>query len=78
VTAIKHPETEARLLPIGNKGAACGGARHPSAHAAGIDELAVIGVVAKQQRPEIRTRSFGVGPANDDEFLTVQPFCFAP
>ena len=52
--------------------------RHPGAHAAGIDELAVIGVVAEQQRAEMRPRSFRVGPADDNELLAVQRFGFAP
>ena len=51
---------------------------HPRAHTARIDELAVIGVVAEQQRPEMRPRAFRVGPADDDELLTVQRFGFAP
>ena len=32
--------------------------RHPRAHAAGVDELAIVGIVAEQQRSEIRPRSF--------------------
>ena len=52
--------------------------RHARAHAAGIDELAVIGVVAQQQRAEMRPRSFRVGPADDNEFLAVERFGFAP
>jgi len=51
---------------------------HPSADAAGIDELAVVSVVAQQQRAEVRPRSFRVGPADDDELLAVQRFGFAP
>ena len=51
---------------------------HSRAHAAGIDELAVVGVVAKQQRAEIRPRSFRVRPADDNELLAVQRFGFAP
>ena len=51
---------------------------HPRSHTARIDQLAVIGVVAEQQRPEMRPRSFRVGPADDDELLTVQRFGFAP
>ena len=51
---------------------------HSCAHAAGIDELAVVGVVAEQQRAEIRPRSFRIGPADDDELLAVERFGFAP
>jgi hypothetical protein len=51
---------------------------HPCANTAGVDEFAVIGVVAEQQSPEMRPRSFRVGPADDDELLAVQPFGFAP
>ena len=51
---------------------------HSRAHAAGVDELAVIGVVAEQQRAEIRPRPFRVGPADDDELLAVERFGFAP
>jgi hypothetical protein len=47
-------------------------------HAAGIGELAVIGVVAEQKRPNMRPRSFGIGPADDNELLPVQRFGFAP
>jgi hypothetical protein len=50
---------------------------HPCTHAAGIDELAVIAVVAEQQ-PEMRPRSFRVGPADDDKLLAVEPFGFPP
>ncbi len=50
---------------------------HPRAHAAGLDERAVVGVVAQQQHPEMRPRSFRVRPADDDERLAVQPFGFA-
>jgi hypothetical protein len=51
---------------------------HSRAHAAGIDEFALIRVVAEQQRPEMRPRPFRVGPADDDELLAVQSFGFAP
>ena len=43
-----------------------------------MDELTVVGVVGQQQSPEMRPRSFGVGPADDDELLAVEPFGFAP
>jgi hypothetical protein len=45
---------------------------HSPANAAGVNELAVIGV--EQQRPEMGPRSFRVAPADDDELLAVQPF----
>jgi hypothetical protein len=51
---------------------------HSGADAAGVDELAVIRVVAQQQRAEMRSRAFRVGPADDDEFLAVEPFGLAP
>jgi hypothetical protein len=51
---------------------------HPRAHTAGIDELAVIGVVAQQQRSEVRTRPFRIGPSDDHELLPVERFDFAP
>ena len=51
---------------------------HPRAHPAGIDELAVIVVIAEQQCAEMRPRAFRVGPADDDELLAIQRFGFAP
>jgi hypothetical protein len=51
---------------------------HPGTDAAGIDELAIIGVVAEQQRSEMRPRAFWVRPADNDELLAVEPFGFAP
>jgi hypothetical protein len=51
---------------------------HSRADAPGIDELAVIGVVAEQQCPKLGPRSFRVGPADDQELLAVKPFCYAP
>jgi hypothetical protein len=51
---------------------------HPRAHAAGVDELPVIRVVAQQERPEMRPRSFRVGPTDDDEFLAIERLGFAP
>ena len=47
-------------------------------YTAGVNELAVIGIVAEQHRPEIWPSAFRVGPAGDDELLAVQPFGFAP
>jgi hypothetical protein len=44
---------------------------HSRAYAAGINELTVAGVVAEQERPEIRPRSFRVGPTDDNELLLV-------
>jgi hypothetical protein len=52
--------------------------RHSRAHPAGIDELAVIGVVPQKQRPEMRSRALRIGPADDDELLAVEPFGLAP
>jgi hypothetical protein len=52
--------------------------RHPRAHAAGVNELAVVGIVAQQERPEMRPRSFRLRPANDNELLPLQPFGFTP
>jgi hypothetical protein len=51
---------------------------HPRAHTAGIDELAVVREVAKQERAKVWPRSFWVRPADDDELLAVQSFGFAP
>jgi hypothetical protein len=51
---------------------------HPGAHAAGVNEFTVIGIVAEQERAEIGPRSFRVGPADDDELLSVERFGFAP
>jgi hypothetical protein len=51
---------------------------HPRAHAAGIDQLTFIGIVAEQQRPEMRPRSFRLEPAEDNELLAVQRVGFAP
>jgi hypothetical protein len=47
---------------------------HSRTHAPGIDEPAVVSVVAKQERAEIGPRPFGVRPANDNEFLPVEAF----
>ena len=52
--------------------------RHPCAHAAGIDELAVIGVVTEQQRSEMTPRAFRIRPTHDDELLAVERFRFSP
>jgi hypothetical protein len=51
---------------------------HAGADAAGINEPAVVRVVAKQKRAEVRARSFRIGPADDYEFLPVKAFGFAP
>jgi hypothetical protein len=40
--------------------------------------LPVICVIAEQQRSQVRPRSFRIRPANDDELLAVEGFCFAP
>jgi hypothetical protein len=34
--------------------------RHSSAHTTGVSKLAVIGIVAEQQRPEVRPRAFRI------------------
>ena len=44
------------------------------AGAAGIDQPAVGIVIGEQQRAEIRSPAFRVGPADDDEFLAVEAF----
>jgi hypothetical protein len=44
---------------------------HPCAHPAGVGELAVVRIVAKQQRPKMRPRVLRVRPADDDELLAV-------
>jgi hypothetical protein len=46
--------------------------RLPCANAARVDELAVIGVVAEQQRSKTRPRSFRSAPADETELGTVQ------
>jgi hypothetical protein len=51
---------------------------HPRAHPAGVEEFSVVGVVAEQQCPKIRPRSFRVRPAHDDEFLAVERLGFTP
>src|SRR5688500_5401544 len=51
---------------------------HPRPGAAGVDETAVRGVVGEEQRPEMRARALRIGPANHDEFLTVQALDLAP
>jgi hypothetical protein len=52
--------------------------RHPCAHATAVYELAAVGIVAEQQRPEIRPRHFRVGPADDDELLAAERLGLAP
>jgi hypothetical protein len=51
---------------------------HSRTNAPGIDKLSVVGVVAEQKRAEMRPRSFRAGPADDNEFLPVEAFGFAP
>ena len=53
-------------------------ARHSCADAPGIDEPAVVGVVAKQECSEMGPRPFGIGPAHDHEFLPIEAFGLAP
>ena len=54
------------------------GYRHARAGAAGIDQLAVIPIVAELQRAEGRARPFRIGPADDHEFLAVQKLGLDP
>ena len=51
---------------------------HAGADAAGIDEPAVVGVVAEQEGAEMGPCSLRIGPADDNEFLAVEAFGFAP
>jgi len=51
---------------------------HSRADAPGIDELAVIRVVAEQERAKMRPRAFRVGPADHHEFLPVDALSLAP
>ncbi|MBV8897293.1 MAG: hypothetical protein JO051_12330 [Acidobacteriaceae bacterium] len=44
---------------------------HPRADA-GIEKFAIAGVIAVQQRPEMRSRPFRIELADDDEFLAVE------
>jgi hypothetical protein len=53
-------------------------ARHSRAYAAGINEFAIVSVVAQQKCAEIGPRSFRVRPTDDDEFLPVEAFGLAP
>ena len=52
--------------------------KHLVGHAAGVDQLAVVSIVAAQERAEMRPRAFRVGPANDNELLAVEAFGFSP
>ena len=54
------------------------GFRHARAGAAGIDQLAVVAVIAEQQRSERRARPFRIGPADDHEFLPVEKLGLDP
>jgi hypothetical protein len=40
--------------------------------AAGMDQLAVVVIVAEQKRAEVRSRAFRVGPADDNELLAIK------
>ena len=46
--------------------------------AAGIDQLAVVVIVAEQERAEMGPRAFRVGPADDNELLAIEALGFAP
>jgi hypothetical protein len=43
--------------------------RHSRPDAAGVDQLAIVVIVAEQKRAEMRPRAFRVGPADDNELL---------
>jgi hypothetical protein len=47
-------------------------------YAAGIDKVTVVGIIAEQERAEMRPRSFRVSPADDCELLAIEAFGFAP
>jgi hypothetical protein len=51
---------------------------HSRADPAGVNELALISIIAEQQRHEVRPRAFRIGPSNDNEFLPVEAFRLAP
>ena len=38
----------------------------------GIDQLAVVVIVAEQERAQMRPRTFRVGPADDNEVLAIE------
>jgi hypothetical protein len=52
--------------------------RNAGADAASIDEPAVVGVVAKQERAEMRPEALRISPTDDNEFLTVEAFGLTP
>ena len=52
--------------------------RHPRPNAASIGELAVIRIVAQEQRAEVGPRSFRVRPADNDELLAIERLGLAP
>jgi hypothetical protein len=51
---------------------------HSCPYATGVDELALIAIVVKQQRAEIGPRAFGVRPTDDDQLLAVERLGLAP
>ena len=51
---------------------------HAGAEAAHVNPFAVIPKIAQQQPAEMRSRAFGVGPSDDDEFLPIEAFRLAP
>jgi DDE domain len=51
---------------------------HAGVDAARVNPFAVIPKIAQQHPAEMRSRAFGVGPSNDDEFLPIEAFRLAP
>jgi len=54
------------------------GVVHAGADAAGVDQPAIGVVIGEQERAEMRPPPLGIGPADDDKFITVQAFDLAP
>jgi hypothetical protein len=52
--------------------------RHAGASTAGIEQAAVVGVVAEQQRADVRSAALRIGPANDNELLAVETLGLHP
>ena len=52
--------------------------RHSCASAACIVQPPIVGVVAQQQRADVRPAALGIGPAHDDELLAVQALRLDP
>jgi hypothetical protein len=51
---------------------------YAGADAPGVKQTSVRFVVCEQQRAEVKARPFGVGPADDNELLTIEALRFAP